>query len=498
MTRLRYGLSVLALSACKSGAEPPGDTVASVAGAGGVTAPAQIGGSGGSIPPTGGDAGEEVAAGGSASAEGYACSGAPVPDPITQRMVSVEEFSTTDFAQFVDNSYTPLVAFRGNTYLVWLDASRRPWVGKISGGEVTTFRLDPNDDYQARDDGHHKFSMGIDRSGTVHIVGDMHHYPDSNVDHLPARYLGGNLMHWVSDRPEDISSFTWVGQDPAHAVPGHGFSYCAFETDLDLDLYLNCRIKVHALGHRTGEMGFGVFRLDGATHVWSALGGLAPDATNRAVIWENNGHAGTFYQGMRGSVRFDCANRMHVATAINDDDAVDGPTDIVYGYSDDEGATFHRANGSLVETLPMRVEAGPNQGDVVLHAAVSIEAYVFFNRSGTPAVSYNLHTGTPSYGVASYSYWDPAQSQWVGPMTAPNPGGSRYKFHVDPSGLMAFISGSRMVRTAGFDAVGQSYGTGYSQYAGVDELGLRETGVFRAMGLSSDQTRMAVVRTTFE
>jgi hypothetical protein len=98
-----------------------------------------------------------------------ACAGRShaVYDPTEDVMTVTVEFKTTDvvFAEGSPYPFTPLVTYRGSTYLVWVNASLYPMVAKITGGVASTARLDPDDSYTVMDDGHHRFSLGIDKDG---------------------------------------------------------------------------------------------------------------------------------------------------------------------------------------------------------------------------------------------------------------------------------------------------------------------------------------------
>jgi hypothetical protein len=82
----------------------------------------------------------------------------------------------------------------------------------------------------------------------------------------------------------------------------------------------------------------------------------------------------TAYQPHIVDIRFDkVTNRMHFVASVNNDnsknpnnDVSQSSTHLVYAYSDDGGNTFHRADGAPIASLPMRADADPSQGDVVV------------------------------------------------------------------------------------------------------------------------------------
>jgi hypothetical protein len=127
------------------------------------------------------------------------------------------------------NQYTSLVTFKDNIYAVSYDSAKRPYIHKVSEetGRCDSAPLDHDEEdvYRAYADGHHLFSIGMDREGYVHVLGDMHHggdpwYRRKSDNPLPERFRdsGGGQMYWVSDRPEDISSFSFLGKDPKRHI----------------------------------------------------------------------------------------------------------------------------------------------------------------------------------------------------------------------------------------------------------------------------------------
>jgi hypothetical protein len=62
-------------------------------------------------------------------------------------------------------------------------------------------------------------SVGIDRNGYIHVAGNMHHSP-FNHPKTGNPYYEYAWQYVVSDKPEDISSFTFVGGDQSRTIPG--------------------------------------------------------------------------------------------------------------------------------------------------------------------------------------------------------------------------------------------------------------------------------------
>jgi len=211
------------------------------------------------------------------------------------------EFETLDFDRsmsYAENTYTPITTYKGTTYFIWLDSTRRPKIGKIKNSKIASIDFldkDQKDIYTTRDEGHHKFSIGIDKKGYIHVVGDMHNYgipSEGNTIYYPKRYrptnvvgndkniktrenLNNFIMYWVSKKPEDITSFEFVGDNPNRSIPGFGFSYSAFHSDMNGELYIRHRARIAYIGHYDGEMGSIAAKYDTKTKTWTELGGLA-------------------------------------------------------------------------------------------------------------------------------------------------------------------------------------------------------------------------------
>jgi hypothetical protein len=422
-------------------------------------------------------------------------------------MTITPEFKTTNVRFAEDNPYpfTPMASFGGSTYLVWVDGALHPMVAKITGGTATTARLDPGDDYTVMDDGHHKFSLGMDKNGYIHITGDMHGHPRFINPSLPDRYRNSIIMYWVSDAPEDITAFTFVGNDSVRAIPGYGYTYGSFNTDMNAELYHLSRVSVQIpYGYQIGELGVGMYRYSAASCSWTALGGLPPSADPAelpCILWEDNGLDGGGYQGFMASMRFDHENRLHFAATINADNS-GGPTHAVYACSDDGGETFLRADGTPIGPLPMRVEEGTSRADIVegpLHY-VQTFAGAFFDRHCTPAVNYNRYIDG-EWLTGNYRYWSDSLAAWSEMMTTPAGTASRAKNYLDGNGIINFFgheSPGAIYRTTGFGVPGKRFQTWYNLH-GADEPGLRETNVLRAIGVRTEMTKltMSVLRIDF-
>ena len=361
-----------------------------------------------------------------------------------------------------------IATFNNHVYAVWVDDDRRPRVAKyaidaagnglIDGDDINNtadisqtvylvnednvdltgvpplvegndFPLENpgtanekiiNIPYRILRDAHHQFTIGIDKEGYIHILGGMHHHPWGNTRHLEnTSFIQQSInqvraMYWVSEQPEDISSFRFLGADPVHGLNSDGWSYTYFTYDNDMNMYMSGRIRANNQSWSPGMIGMGIERYDTETKSWFALGKevVNPNdpndvdfpqynARNKAVMWVKSGsngrdcplppegmtlgdincNAGDGYQAFKTDMHFDLDNRMHIAAAINTNNKIrsvngtishaNSSTHMVYAYSDDEGNTFRRMDGTAI-TLPISpFSAGPSrdnnhQGELVV------------------------------------------------------------------------------------------------------------------------------------
>ncbi len=337
------------------------------------------------------------------------------------------------------NQYSSLRTFNGNIYVFSMDAIRRPYINKIDENNssiIETALLDTceSDIYRVFDDGHHRFDIGIDEQGYIHIIGDMHHgnlgsKRDVSIDNpLPERFVGsfGDQMYWISDRPEDISSFSFVGFDTLRHIPCNGLTYTHIEPDLNGKLYMSGRQSVRDPRiHVPGTMGLSLWRYNIEVKSWEELGAIPDDnyghtgydAVLPSILWEPHGYGreSVWYQVYSNSLKFDKNNRLHLLGLINANSIYDGSTHVMYAYSDDGGDTFFRRDGSQIASLPIRV-TGPeeNRGSILMTQGFPDEfdaSYygVFWDRNFNPAFSYSqLQTSK-----AHYCYYDSESQQSI-------------------------------------------------------------------------------------
>lgn len=385
--------------------------------------------------------------------------------PEDETIVIKTEFETTDFHESFyiggDNIYTPITSYKGSIYFIWIDSSRRPKLGKIKNGIVTTQFLDKNEDdpYIIREDGHHKFSLGIDKQGYIHIIGDLHNYGTSTTDSsYVERYRLKYNLYWRSEQPENIHSFIFQGGDQSKVTPGYGFSYPSFHSDMNGELYVRHRAKIGPWGHYDGEMGWIASRYNMETKQWIELGKIpASDTfteqyspTNKAIFWEDNGIGSqtnkNWYQYFGGDMRFDFNNRWHLTTAINNNNDIEKNTDIIYAYSDNGGTSFNKVDGSNIENLPIRADLGTNQGTIVTNLNEAPEGFIFsssicFNKEGSPMVSYTKVDSTALYkmDIRKYKYWKLTTKQWSLEKSYPVGGFMRHTTTLDANGIINYI-----------------------------------------------------------
>ncbi len=369
-----------------------------------------------------------------------------------------------------DNIYSYIYTYNEYTYAVFTDKNHCPRVAKIKDGEAEIGIVENG--YKALADGHNTFSLGIDKDGYIHIAGDMHHHPMDGNDHLDEPFRSASCLYWKSDNPEDVSSFTFLGNDASRVIPGAGFTYLNFFNDKDGDLYAISRQWVrndHHWTYNSGKIALGMARYSENDQEWTALGDEAPIFTehhpravthmwepnhNKVIFWEHTGVDSTCYQTWGNDVFIDDDNRMHLATGMNTDFSSNGShpgagTAICYAYSDDKGETWHKADGSLIESLPMRASTT----DLVAggHWYV-MEAGVTVSPNRKPLVSYRYTTdGT---GGNSTSRWrEYGDNGWKDEVVLPEMY-RRTKPRVDRKGVITVTEYDDVYRTTDYAVEG--------------------------------------------
>ena len=354
------------------------------------------------------------------------------------------------------NQYSSLVTYKGSIYIFSLDEDRRPYISKINEEDSSDIRTalldtDESDVYRVFDDGHHRFSLGFDEDGYIHIIGDMHHGSgdtgaggsgrmdkdkdnDGVVDNpLPERFHGayGGQMYWISDNPEDISSFTFVGKDIDKRYPCNRTTYNYFRQDRDGTLFLAGRQSVREpKSHESGTLGLCLARYDNSNKKWKMLGATPLDNYGLedyeyvvpSILWEphgyNRGEDSQWYQAYYSNIKFDKNNVMHLTSGLNADTDYNASTHIVYAYSKDKGESFFRADGTKIESLPMRItDTEANRPTIVLSQTKEDVVFevtfpaIFWDRNYAPAISY-INLSDSSNIRTSYRYYDRSTKEW--------------------------------------------------------------------------------------
>jgi len=236
------------------------------------------------------------------------------------------------------------------------------------------------------------WSIFIDEAGYLHLMGGQHNTPN------PDNYIHGSWekmglprdrssedfpgqMYWVSKRPGDINSFEFVGhKSNPRAIPTSYLNYMIFVQSPKNETYLYGRTDGF------GWQCWGLFGCQADKRRWVAIGGdpynmlqsayrydpewfkylhnpvrgRIPDSPSdkRPLVWA---WQPAFYNFCRDEwgVRFDKTGRMHVKMQIS---GLDGKgynhLSSVYAWSEDNGRTFYRADGSKV-LPPLTINPAP-------------------------------------------------------------------------------------------------------------------------------------------
>ncbi len=296
---------------------------------------------------------------------------------------------------------TPVSTYNNNIYFVWVDNQMRTMVAKKTpNGKITTSVIHKNG---VRGKNHNLPSLGIDKEGYIHIAYNMHHSLRKEGDR--------GWQYKVSNKPGDISSFTYVGKS-SRTIPGKLITYPSFTRDNRGNLYVTFRHRTHRNEKYgvDGSQGIGIAKYNSATKRWAMLGGTNYEHGVKTFFWsdssmrENNKSTG--YQGYRAKIFFDNSNRMHISWDVFIAPGREA-SHIMYAYSDDGGNTFKRANGSKINSLPIT----PQNGDVVERASRGIyntRTYVAVTKSGNPIVAFEDRS--KGNGVSYFKVWN--GSKW--------------------------------------------------------------------------------------
>lgn len=263
-----------------------------------------------------------------------------------------------------------VASYNNNSYVVYIDNEWRPRIVKITNeGNSEEVFLDDEDYHLLENDSHQFFAIGVDEKGYIHVLGDMHNFPRYHSDHLPDRYSNAKCMYWRSDNPEDISNFTWHGENFGDCPWGTSFTYPQIFYDQNGRLYFSTRVRSET-EKQYAAVNYNRYNAD--TQQWELIGGTN-EYDNMCLFWEDNGEGGGTYSKPCRSLHFDLNNTAHFVSSLYNSDR-DKPfpenggkynTDLVYAASDDFGDSFKRADGSSVETIPMRIDEAEKRPDVI-------------------------------------------------------------------------------------------------------------------------------------
>jgi hypothetical protein len=343
-----------------------------------------------------------------------------------------------------------LSTYKNNIYTVWLDPDRNTMIAKKNPDGVITTTTIPNS--VAKGDMYHSgASVGIDSDGFIHITSGMHH-------------SGWN--YWVSDKPEDISSFTFYGQDVDRKPPWKLVSYATFVNDRNGKLFLCYRIKAeNKIAWKGGGLAGCVARYDTKSKSWTMLGGMnwALKGANadfnpmktKVLVWTDKDPEADAYEGYKVNMVVDKNNRLHLnALGQAEYDISYGTgTHAFYAYSDDSGDTWYKADGTKINSLPITQYNGDNAAAKPWPEGVKClwnQSIVGFGSDLKPIVSYSykpLVKGNKKAGGKIWSRWD--GQQWK---QTSNPLDFLGRFLTDDDGVMTGFSwaggpGAKLMRS---------------------------------------------------
>lgn len=248
-------------------------------------------------------------------------------------------------------------------------------------------------------------SIAIDKQGYIHLTADTH-----NQD----------WIYYISKRPLNISK-GFIQQIPGEkrCPPGKNITYPQFFTDTNGVLYLSYRSYItSATGSTAGNPAGALARYQHRKRQWKVIGGS--DALNypsgngdedATLVWNPTGAFGGWYQQPNLKLFFDASNRMHViATVANTSSnrTWNGMTHLIYAYSDDRGNSFHRIDGTLIDSLPLTIE----NATVVVDRSTEADLWTGSNllqlgafASNQPVISYHID------GIGYIKKWN--GSDWI-------------------------------------------------------------------------------------
>ncbi len=278
---------------------------------------------------------------------------------------------------------TAVVSHKGSIYFGFVDGALNGCITKKDKNGVVTTTIVMTG---VLEDPHNSVSIGIDAEGYIHWTGDMHQ---------------NAAKYFRSDKPDNISTFTKLDGNVANGgIWGpDGVSYGRFIQSRKGTLFFISRQRVAQVndGWVPGGQGGHIQVYNTDTKRWNQLGSLdysflsdkgrtitgGGDALHqtKVVFWDNSGagaRPNNGYQGYKIRIVFDKNNRMHMVWNVAKNPVrptvADNHTHLMYAYSDDEGLTWKKSNGSPL-TLPITTE----NGDLVYMEDPNVDAQRMFN-----------------------------------------------------------------------------------------------------------------------
>lgn len=381
-----------------------------------------------------------------------------------------ETFTVTDDISLTVNSIngsdfpTAIVSYRDAIYYGYIDAAFNGCIAKKAANGTLTTKIVMTG--VTNDDNHCEIAIAIDREGYIHWTGSMHQTP---------------MVYYRSANPEDITTFNKLDGNVANGgiFGPTAVSYGRFITSRKGTLFYVSRQHVGLATHGwvPGIMSGNIQVYNTDTKTWSQLGSLNYAYTSsqggtisggmdayhqvKAVIWDNSG-AGTkpnnAYQGYKIRIVFDKNNRMHMvwnvaknptATSVSDTH-----THLMYAYSDDEGVTWKKSDGTTL-TLPISTVNGEvvyiedpavngvrmynfcnimltstNQ-PILLQQSKSLNKMLAFKLNGTTWTEINTTLGVtfPGEGAIDDNGWMTFPGPWGDYHRRSNDDGSSFKLY---------------------------------------------------------------------
>jgi len=426
--------------------------------------------------------------------------------------------------------FTPLVNFYGNSYLVYVDANFRPFVTQKIDNKLTTVPLDPLPDYTAFPDGHHRFSMGMDKNGYLHIAGDMHGYPYLPANYLPARYVNQTIMYWVSNQPYDVTSgFTFAGgANASTAIGGYGFNTIHFFNDNYGELYFAGMVKAYqsVTVSLIGQDAVGLYKYDAINKVWNTIGAYSgqifPASDNvqewKIFFWEYAGLStgpglAAWFQNYWPAFTFDNNNVLHFSVSGIVDTTSPSATRLLYAKSPDGGVTWYKANGTQIPGLPLRsVDSTANVADVVFDGKTTTPVTYLTPRVDVVADAHSnplANVGIWNTDAYTWRRWD--GTKWNSDISNGHQA-SGQRGLLGPDQKLTFIQDDTiwLRRSNGFNQYSAAYYaqkyvplSGFNYFQCVSTLGLKTTGHFYGLGIdelvvtNTGVTTLPVIKLTF-